>query len=97
IHPHTDVVVLDRDVLGDRGQDLLAQECEQIALPARRPFMRQKDLQPLPRHWRGTSAPEKVEDVHAALRPNSLSSRPLRAVGTVIGTGSPMSLRAAST
>src|SRR5262249_62223239 len=83
-------------VLGDRGEDLLPQEAQQIGLAARRALVRQQDLQPLPRHWSGAPAPERVEEAHAALRPNRLSNRRLRSVGMLIGTLSPRSLRAAS-
>src|SRR5262249_38792405 len=96
VHPHVDVFAPDGDVLGDRGEDLLTQEAQQIGLAARRALVRQQDLQPLPRHWSGAPAPERVEEAHAALRPNSLSNRRLRSVGMLIGTLSPRSLRAAS-
>src|SRR6266849_3467637 len=96
VHPHMDVFAPDGYVLGDRGEDLLPQNAEQIGLSARRPLVRQQDLEPLPRYWSGAPAPERVEEAHAALRPNSLSNKPLRSVGMLIGTISPLSLRAAS-
>ena len=49
IHPHLNVVAFDGDVLGDRGEDFLAQKGEQIGLAARGPLVGQQDLQPLPR------------------------------------------------
>ena len=51
--------------------------------------------QPIARNGGRTPAPEQVEHAHAALRPNSLSSKPLRSVGMVIGRASPQSRRAA--
>src|SRR5882724_3501077 len=96
IHPYVDVLALHRDVLGDRGQDLLPKKGQQVALAARRPFVRQEYLQPLPRDRGRAPPPEKVEHVHAALRPNSLSKKRLRSAGMIIGTSSPRSRRAAS-
>src|SRR5262249_5404387 len=96
IHPHMDIVALDDDVLGDGGEDLLAQQAEQVGLAARRSFVGQQNLQPLPRHRGGAPAPEQVEEAHAALRPNSLSNNRLRSLGMLIATFSPRSRRAAS-
>ena len=53
-------------------------------------------LQPFFGDGGGATTSEQVEDVHAALRPNSLSNKPLRSLGMFIGTSSPLSLRAAS-
>src|SRR5262245_15060876 len=96
IHADLDVVALDDNVLGDRGEDVLAQQTQDVGLAARCPLVREQDLQPLPRYGGGAPAPEQVEEVHAALRPNSLSNSRLRSLGIVIGTASPPSLRAAS-
>ena len=73
----------------------LAQDGKQIGSAARRPLVGQEDLQPIARNGGRTPAPEQVEHAHAALRPNSLSSKPLRSVGMVIGRASPQSRRAA--
>ena len=83
-------------MLGECGEDIFAQNGEQVRLAARRPFVGQQDLEPFLRDWGGTATPEQVEHVHAALRPNSLSNKPLRLLGMLIGTSSPLSLRAAS-
>src|SRR5262249_8549803 len=96
IHPHLNVLVLDRNMLGERGQNVFSQNGEEVGLATRRPFVGQEDLKPFARDRGGTATPEQVEDVHAAPRPNSLSSRPLRSLGMLIGTSSPLSLRAAS-
>src|SRR5262245_36370358 len=96
IHPHLDVLAFDGDVLGDRGEDFLAQKGEQIRLAARGALVGQQDLKPLPRNRGRPPAAEQIEERHAALRPNSLSSKPLRSLGMVIGTSSPLSRRAAS-
>src|SRR5215467_3546555 len=96
IHLNVDVVALDDHMLGDRHQDLLAQELEQVGLPARHPLVREQDLEPLARNHGRTSRLEPVEDTHAALRPNSMLSRPLRSLGMFIGTSSPRNRAAAS-
>ena len=49
IHPHLNVLAFDGDVLGDRGENFLAQKGEQIGLAARGPLVGQQDLKPLPR------------------------------------------------
>src|SRR5262249_42412526 len=96
IHPDLNVLAFDRNMLGERGQDVFPQNGEQVGLAARRSFVGQEDLKPFSRDRGGTATPQQVEDVHAALRPNSLSSKPLRSLGMAIGTLSPLSLRAAS-
>src|SRR5262245_18127327 len=96
IHFDMDVVVIDRDVLGDRAHDLLPQNGEEVALAARRPVIGQERLQPLPRDGRGRTISELADHAHAALPPSSLSSSPLRSLGIVIGTSVPPSRRAAS-
>src|SRR5262249_10483922 len=95
-HPNLDVVALDNHVLGDSRQDLLAQDCEQIGLSGRQPLVRKQNSKSLTRDHSGASGSEPAEDVHAALLPNNLSSRPLRSRGMVIGMASPLSRAAAS-
>src|SRR5215831_13978798 len=96
LHLNVDVVALDDHMLGDGHQDLLAQELEQVGLPACHPLVREQDLEPLARNHGRTSRLEPVEDTHAALRPNSMLSRPLRSLGMFIGTSSPRNRAAAS-
>src|SRR5262249_57023076 len=96
IHPQLNVLGRGGDVIGERGQNVLAQNRDQVGLAARGPFVREEDLEPFLRDWSGAAPAEQVEAVHAALRPNSLSSKPLRSLGMVIGTSSPLSRRAAS-
>src|SRR5262245_24038240 len=96
IHLDLDVVGMDHDVLGDGGEDLAAQQPEQVALVALRALVREQHLQPLARDRRRPPRPKQIEQHHAALRPNSLVSRPVRSLGMVMGTSSPWSLRAAS-
>src|SRR5262249_27957287 len=95
-HADMNLIALDDHVLGDSHQDLLAQQRDQIRLPARHPFVRQQDLKSLARHYGRAPRFEAVEDTHAARRPNSLSSRPLRSLGMFMGTSSPRSRAAAS-
>src|SRR5262249_254130 len=92
IHAHLNVLALDRNMLGERGQDFFSQNGEQVGLATRRPFVGQENLKPFSRDRSGAATPEQVEDVHAALRPNSLSSKPLRSLGMDIGTSSPLRL-----
>ena len=96
IHPYLNAVALHRHVLGDGGQDLFAQNGKQVGLSARCPLILQKDLKPLSGDRGAAPAPKQFEKAHAALRPNSLSNKPLRSLGMAIGTSSPLSLRAAS-
>ena len=58
IHPHLDVFELDRNLLGNRRQNIVAQNGDQLRLAACRPFAGQEDLEPFPRDWSGTPAPE---------------------------------------
>ena len=60
---------------GNDGENLLAQDAEQVGLAGGPALMREQDLQALARHRRGAPAKE-IEHVHAALRPNILSRRP---------------------
>src|SRR5260370_7903119 len=94
MHPRLNVLALDRNMLGERGQDFFSQNGEQVGLATRRPFIGQQDLKPFARDRGGAATPEQVEDVHAALRPNSLSSRPLRSLGMLIRTACPLRLPA---
>src|SRR3954467_2510680 len=96
IHPYLNAVALHRHVLGDGGQDLFAQNGKQVGLSARCPLIGQKDLKPFSGDRGAAPAPKQFEEAHAALRPNSLSNKPLRSLGMAIGTSSPLSLRAAS-
>src|SRR5215471_1749820 len=96
IHSHLNTVTIEDHVLGDRSQDFFPQYAKEVGLATRCPFVRQDYLQPLPRHRSRVPRPEQVENVHAALRPNSFCSKRLRSLGMLIGTSSPISLRAAS-
>src|SRR5262249_249107 len=96
IHAHLNVLALDRNMLGERGQDFFSQNGEQVGLATRRPFVGQEDLKPFSRDRGGTATPEQGEDIHAAVRRNRLASKALRSLGMDIGTSSPLSLRAAS-
>ena len=100
LHPDNDLIRIERYVPRDRGEDFRAQPRQQIRLlAAQAALMRQQDLQPLPRDRRGSiSAAEDAatNSAHAALRPSSRFIRPLRSVGTVMETVSPISRRAAS-
>src|SRR5436309_4716255 len=58
IHPHLDVVLVHRHVLGDDRHNLLAENGEQIGLTARRPLVGQQNLKPLARYRSGTPPPE---------------------------------------
>ena len=53
VHPDDDLVRIERDMPRDHGEDLLAQHAQQIGLAAQAAFMRQQNLQPLPRDGRG--------------------------------------------
>src|SRR3712207_523896 len=94
--PHPNLVGLDRDVLGNHGQDLLPKPRNQVRVARPRALMRQKNLKPLARYRSRAAAGEETEQPHAALRPNSLPKRPFRSLGTDIATASPLSRRAAS-
>src|SRR5580692_11444164 len=90
------LVGLERHVPADHGEDLLAQYAEQVGLVARPAFVGEQELQALARNRRAAAAAKYLEKGHAAFRPNSLLKMPLVSVGTIIGTTSPRSRRAAS-
>src|SRR5262245_48150996 len=96
IQRHLDAVEVDGDVLGDDRENRLAQDRQEVGLRPARALMGKQDLQAFASDRRGRLSSEQVEQAHAALRRNSLSSRPLRSVGMVIGTSWPLSRRAAS-
>ena len=47
--PALNVLALDRNMLGERGQDFFSQNGEQVGLAARRPFIGQQYLKPFAR------------------------------------------------
>ena len=88
---------IDGDVPAEHLEDLLTQHRDEVDVAAELAFVFQQDLQPLARHRRGAGRPEEVEQLHAALRPNSLLKNPfLSAEGMVSSISSPHSRRAAS-
>ena len=94
-----DLVVLDRDVLGDDGEDLLAQNQDQVRATVAGALVGQDQLQPVagdPGRGPAVEQVEDVEQIHAALRIRSLSMKDFLSEGTDIGTVSPLSRRAAS-
>ena len=64
-----------------------------IARPA---LVGEQELQAFARNRRAAAAAKHLEKGHAAFRPNSLLKMPLFSLGTIIGTISPRSRRAAS-
>src|SRR5262249_2606329 len=95
---HLDLVRVDRDVTPHHRQDLLPQHRDQVGLTDQTALVFQQDLQPLARDRRGAAAaPGKIEETHAALRPNSLSSSPFLSLGMDMAISSPQSRLAAST
>src|SRR5580700_3213546 len=90
------LVGLERHVPADHGEDFLAQYAEQVGLVARPALVGEQDLQAFARNGRAAAASEQFEEGHAAFRPNSLLKMPLFSLGTIIGTTSPRSRRAAS-
>src|ERR1700744_3589482 len=100
LHPHDDLVGIERHMPRYHGEDFFPQPQQEIGLvPAHAALMRQQDLQPLPRNRsrgrRGTAG-KKPKHAHAALRPSSRLIRPLRSLGTIMGMVSPSSLFVAS-
>src|SRR5689334_10055882 len=96
VDAHAYIVALDCDLTRDSRENLILQDGEQIGLAARDPLVGEQDLQPLPRHGRGALAAKKMQDVHAALRPNSLPNSGWCSDGMLMGSASPLSRRAAS-
>src|SRR3954463_1042847 len=94
---HLNLVGIEIHMLGDDRKYFLADNTKQVGLVASRALVRQQNLQSLARNRRGAATPQEIEQVHAALRPNSLSNRRLRSLGTLMARFSPRSLRAAST
>src|ERR1700759_2952246 len=91
-----DLVRIDGDVAAEHLEDLLAQHRDEIDMAAELAFVFQQNLQPFARHRRGTGRPKEVEQLHAALRPNSLLRKPFLSAGTVSSMSAPHSRRAAS-
>lgn len=99
LEPDDDLGRVQRHVLGHDSENFLTQHAEQIGLAAQSAFMGKQDLQPFASDGcRGLVAAEKPEQTHAhaALLRSRRSMKPLRSVGTCIGTVSPQSRRAAS-
>jgi len=83
-------------ILGFPANDFLAQERQKVRLSAPHPLMRQQDLQALARDRGGFSFRQCREPVHAALLLRSLFRKPVRSLGTAIGTSMPIRRCAAS-
>ena len=58
IHLDLHLVRLERDVPADHGENLLAQNAEQVGLAARDALVREQDLQAFARYRRGAAAKE---------------------------------------
>src|ERR1700761_811150 len=96
VHLDPHLVRIEGNVTADDGENLLAEETEQIGLAARAAFVREQNLQAFPRDRRGGPATEEIEELHAAFRPNSLLRKPWFVVGMTIGICSPLRRLAAS-
>src|SRR4051812_12212229 len=97
LHLDLDLVAFHRDVLCDNLQDLLPKDRDEIGLSADdAALMGKENLKPLAGDGRRAAFREETDQVHAALRPKSLPSKPLRSLGTTMSTASPRSRRAAS-
>src|SRR5215213_3937470 len=96
LHLDLDLVAIDGDVLRDHGEDLLAQDRDEVGAADGGALMRQQELQALAGDRRRAAAAEEREHVHAALRVNSLPKKRFLSFGTTIFRVSPMSRRAAS-
>src|SRR5215216_5392869 len=96
LHLDLDLVAIDGDVLGDHGEDLLAQDRDEVGAADGGALMREQQLQALAGDGRRAAAAEQREHVHAALRVNSLPKKRFLSFGTTIFRVSPMSRRAAS-
>ena len=83
-------------MLGDHRHDFFLKNRDQIRLAGDGALMREQDLQPFPGDRRGARPLEKIDEFHAALRPNSLPNRPFLSLGIVISRASPFSRFAAS-
>src|SRR3984885_9514635 len=90
IHFDPHFIGIEGDVPADYGQNLLAEDTEQVGLTARATFVREQNLQAFPRDRRGGPAAEEIEELHAAFRPNNLLRKPWFAVGMTIGICSPL-------
>src|ERR1700733_1371996 len=89
-----DLVRIDRDMAAEHLEDLLAQHRDEVDMAAELAFVFQQNLQPFARHRRGTGRPKEVEQLHAALRPNSLLRKPFLSATMVSSIFSPQSRRA---
>src|SRR4051794_38422803 len=105
IHFDLHLVALDRHVLSDQREDLLARDLDQPGLANGDTLMREKNLQPLASSngrtlrlgdRRRARALEKAKQPHAALRMNSVLKKLFRSLGTLMVTVSPLRRRAAS-
>ena len=96
LHLHLHLVGLDRTCLAMTARISSRSIAMRSGCPDHGAFMGQQDLQPFPRDGRGALAGEELEQVHAALLPNSFPKRPFWSLGMIISTASPFSRRAAS-
>src|SRR3954469_11718032 len=103
IHFDLHLVALDRHVLSDQREDLLAQDLDQPGLANGDTLMREKNLQPLASgngrtlrlgDRRRAGALEKAKQPHAALRMNSVLKKLFRSLGTLMVRVSPLRRRA---
>jgi len=78
------------------GNDLFAQQGDQVGVASHAAFMREQQLQPVLGDRRRARAPEEIDQVHAALRPKNLPKKLLRSFGTTTSSASPLRRRAAS-
>src|SRR6267378_214527 len=81
LQPDLDPFGCHLDMLGDDGQDVLAQHGDQPRLAGGAALMGQQDLEALARQRRGAAPGEELKQLHAALLPNSLVSKGCRAFG----------------
>ena len=95
LHPHNNLVGIERNMPRYRGQDFLPQQRQQIGLLApQSALMREQDLQPLPRDRRrgrdGAGTAGKQPKTCSCSPPSEqVSSGPCGSLGTIIGTVSP--------
>ena len=78
VHPDLNLVRIECDVSRNHGENFFAQNIEQIRLADELAFVGEQDLQPLARDRRRAALSKQLQKIHAALRPNSLSSNPFR-------------------
>src|SRR3954463_13092633 len=95
IHLHLHLVGIQRYMPRDHRKDLLPQGRKQIGLSQRLTFVGEQDRKPLARSRRRAATAQELEQVHAALRPNSLPKSRLLP-GMSIVACSPLSFLAAA-